>query len=111
MLAYYKHHPGARGGLVKKATSNALTRFFLGLRKRIPNMKNLGTQTRQFAKKNAIGIGGVATGSVCGAWIGNMVYNNAIPPVRLLPGVEQQLQIGVWQPDQNWQRMSEYADY
>lgn len=111
MLAYYKHHPGARGGLVKKATSSALARFFLGFRKQIPSMKNLDTQARQFARKNAIGLSGVAAGTIGGAWLGNKAYNNAIPPVRMLPGVEQQPQIGVWQSDQNWQRLGEYADY
>lgn len=111
MLAYYKQHPGARGGLVKKATSNALARFFLGLRKHIPSVKNLGTQTRQFARNNAIGIAGVAAGAAGGAWLGNKAYNNAIPPVRELPGIEPRPQIGFWQPDQNWQRLNEYADY
>lgn len=111
MLAYYKQHPGARGGLVKKATSNALARFFLGLRKQIPNMRSLGAHTRQFARNNVSGIAGVAAGAAGGAWLGNKAYNNAIPPVRQLPGLEQQPQIGVWQPNQNWQRMSEYADY
>lgn len=101
MLAYYKQHPCVQGGLVKKAASNALARFFLGLRNKIPNIKNLGTQARQFARNNAIGIAGGAAGTAFGAWFGNQAYNNAIPPVRQLPGIEQQPQIGVWQPDKN----------
>lgn len=111
MLAYYKHYPGAQGGMVKKAASNALARFFLGFRNRIPRINTLKTQARQFARNNSLGIAGIAAGSVGGAWLGNKAYNNAIPPVRQLPGVEQQPRITVWQPDQDWQGTSEYTDY
>lgn len=52
MLVYYKQHPEARGGLVKKAASDALARFFLGLRKQTHNTGSLWTKTRQFDRKN-----------------------------------------------------------
>lgn len=92
MLAYYRWHPGVQGGMAKHAASNALARFFLGLGKRsgLASSKPLGSRVKQFARNNALGIAGAVTGTLGGAWLGNMAYRNAVPPVRALPQLEQE---------------------
>lgn len=99
MLYYYKAMPLAK---TAAAFSHFYPAGFLG--------RGLARMGRTF-RNRALGIAGAAAGAAGGAWLGNKAYNNAIPPVKQLPGVEQLPNIPVWQPDQDWRRISEYADY
>ncbi len=103
MLAYYRWHPGVQGVMVKQAASNALARFFLGLRtgnKGSAPQPSLSSRVKHFARNNKLGIAGTLAGTAGGIWLGNEAYRNAIPPVRSLPLLGQEPYINT---PQGWQ--------
>lgn len=108
MLAYYRWHPGVQGEMVKHAASNALARFFMGLRpgrRGITPQQTLTGRLKQFARNNKLGIAGSIAGTAGGIWLGNEAYRNAVPPVRSLPQLEQEPFISA---PQAWQETDGY---
>lgn len=103
MLAYYRFHPDfvKEAGSIRTHLSNFWQNNFRSLKSRLVNLKNPETY-RQWAKNNKWNLGIGAGAIAWGAYKGNQAYNNALPPVRMLPDMNAPGEMGVYDQQQYW---------
>lgn len=91
MIAYYNFHPLNKYANFKSIQTPLINFYKNSIKSLNDKIKNLKDPNyyKDFIKNNAIEIAGGATGLIGGAYLGNKLYNNSLPPVRALPEIQQ----------------------